>query len=209
MRYVIVPGIDNSDDAHWQSRWQADWGSAASRIQVGSWTEPDLPDWQQALDDAVSATGDEPVVLVAHSLGCLAATSWAITRARSTATASQARRLNGLVSEPTTVGLFLVAPPDPLANSFPATARTFVTEPAALPVPGFVVCSDDDPYSPRTATDRMSRGWQVPHVSVGAAGHLNTASDLGDWNTGRNLLTAFLAGLLGERARHLRRRSGD
>ena len=69
-----------------------------------------------------------------------------------------------------------------------------------MPGPAIVVCSDDDPYSSPVATARMSRGWQVPHVSVGAAGHLNSASGLGDWDTGRNLLTAFVAGMSGAHA---------
>lgn len=36
--------------------------------------------------------------------------------------------------------------------------------------------------------------WGVPTIDVGARGHLNTASDIGGWAEGRNLLTAFEAG---------------
>jgi predicted alpha/beta hydrolase family esterase len=25
MQFVIVPGIDNSDEQHWQSIWEAEW----------------------------------------------------------------------------------------------------------------------------------------------------------------------------------------
>jgi len=50
----------------------------------------------------------------------------------------------------------------------------------------------------------MSRRWQVPYLSVGAAGDLNSASGRGDWDTGRNLFTAFVTGMLGSRAALLR-----
>jgi uncharacterized protein len=44
MQFVIVPGIDNSDEQHWQSIWEAEWGPTATRIAVASWTAPDLGD---------------------------------------------------------------------------------------------------------------------------------------------------------------------
>jgi hypothetical protein len=53
MQYVIVPGIDNSDELHWQSSWEAEWGPAATRIAVASWTSPDLDDWVGAIERAV------------------------------------------------------------------------------------------------------------------------------------------------------------
>jgi hypothetical protein len=31
MRFVIVPGIGNSDGGHWQSIWQATWGVDAAQ----------------------------------------------------------------------------------------------------------------------------------------------------------------------------------
>jgi uncharacterized protein len=44
MLFVIVPGIDGSDEQHWQSIWEAEWGPTATRIAVASWTAPDLGD---------------------------------------------------------------------------------------------------------------------------------------------------------------------
>ncbi|MCA2224314.1 alpha/beta hydrolase [Nonomuraea sp. NEAU-L178] len=41
---------------------------------------------------------------------------------------------------------------------------------------------------------RLAAGWQLDHVSVGSAGHINSASRLGRWDFGRALLTAFTAG---------------
>ena len=181
MYYVIVPGIDDSDAGHWQSIWQAAWGPAASRIRVGSWSDPDLADWRQAVARAVARAEGRPVVIIAHSLGCLAATSWAATDR-----AGAAERVRGL---------FLVAPPDPDATSFPVTALTFSVEPAPVPVPALVVASDDDPYATPAASGRLAHGWGASWLSIGRYGHLNSASGLGEWVTGLRLLTAFEAGL--------------
>jgi predicted alpha/beta hydrolase family esterase len=175
MHFVIVPGINGSDENHWQSMWQAEWGPAASRIVPASWDEPDLDDWCQALDRAVAGATD--VVLVAHSLGCITAIEWAA-RAR-----------------PAVRGMFLVAPPDTARADFPAEASTFVAlTPVPLEVPGLLVTSDDDPYCTTEASGQLAKDWGVDHVDVGRAGHINSASGLGRWEFGHALLTAFTAG---------------
>src|SRR5258708_6679295 len=104
MRYVIIPGINGSDEGHWQTIWQAEWGPSAARISPSSWDEPDLDDWCHAIDQAVSESPSAPAVLIAHSLGCLAATCWV----------AQHR--------PDVRGVLLVAPPDNGGPGFPAEA---------------------------------------------------------------------------------------
>ena len=34
MQFVIVPGIDNSDEQHWQSIWEAEWGPLLRVLQL-------------------------------------------------------------------------------------------------------------------------------------------------------------------------------
>lgn len=80
MHYVTIPGIDGSDHEHWQSIWEAEWGQRASRISVLSWSLPELDDWCDAIDRAVLQVGSPGAVLVAHSLGCLAAARWTARR---------------------------------------------------------------------------------------------------------------------------------
>ncbi|MFD4505917.1 RBBP9/YdeN family alpha/beta hydrolase [Streptomyces sp. NPDC058457] len=191
--YVIIPGIDGSDDRHWQSRWEQAWGDAAVRIAPASWTRPELRDWVAAVqaaydvaaartgrvDGAVDGEGDGGadgrvalVALVAHSLGCWAATEW-LARAR-----------------PRGVPAFLAAPPDPRGPAFPATAAPTFRELSARPLPGpaLVVASEDDPYADATASAALAADWRAPWRSVGAHGHLNSASGLGDWPVGQELL---------------------
>ncbi|MFG2958289.1 RBBP9/YdeN family alpha/beta hydrolase [Streptomyces sp. NPDC048291] len=176
--YVIIPGIDGSDDRHWQSRWERAWGDTAVRIAPGSWSRPGLRDWVDAVQAAhdVAAARDDRVVLVAHSLGCWAAAEW-LARVR-----------------PARVPAFLAAPPDPRGPAFPAAAAPTFLELTARPLPGpaLVVASDDDPYGDAAASAALASGWLAPWHSVGAHGHLNSASGLGDWPAGRELLRALL-----------------
>jgi predicted alpha/beta hydrolase family esterase len=177
VHYLMVPGIDGSDDFHWQSIWERRRRPRASRITPASWSRPDLKDWTSAIDDAVRQTDDD-VVIVAHSLGCLAAINW-------------------LNQRPNAIrGAFLVAPPDTAGPRFPAQAAAmFVSvRPQPLPVPGLIVSSDDDPYCSAAATALLAHDMEIPHISVGHGGHLNSASGLGEWHTGRSLLVAFAAG---------------
>ncbi|TDX08408.1 alpha/beta hydrolase [Kribbella sp. VKM Ac-2566] len=175
MRFVMVPGIGNSDSGHWQSIWQARWGRNASRIKPSSWTEPDLDDWCAAIEREVR--GEKDVTLVAHSLGCLAAAHWIATN----------------MQEPI-CGALLVTPPDRQAHSFPAVASTFVAvDDGPINIPGLIVSSDDDPYCTPDAAREMARHWELPTVSVGALGHLNSESGVGEWIQGQTALRVFLA----------------
>jgi hypothetical protein len=171
---VIVPGINGSDETHWQSLWEAAWGASASRFAPSSWDNPELDDWCAALDRTVAGISDD-VVIIAHSLGC------------HTATATPAR--------PNVRGLFLVAPPDVTGPDFPAEAATFTgLTPKPVSVPGLVVYGEDDPYCEPAVSVRLATGWGLPHVSAGAVGHVNVASGVGGWEFGQALLIAFTAG---------------
>jgi uncharacterized protein len=183
VRFIIVPGLDGSDHNHWQSTWEADWLPTATRIAPASWTNPDRDDWTTAISDAI-ALADEPVVLIAHSLGCHAAAHWLTT-----------------VGSPTALGLvcgaFLVAPPDQQAPTFPADRLRSFTDLRAtrLPVPALLVASDNDPYCTVDAATRLANAWEIPLITTGRDGHLNSDTNLGLWPHGQQLLTSFLAGL--------------
>ena len=179
MHYVMVPGINGSGPDHWQTLWQGSWSLSASRISPSSWDTPDLAVWHLALDRATERHGPSEVVLIAHSLGCLAAASWL------------ARRRTPVR------GAFLVAAPDSAAARFPADETPTFTAEIATPitVPGLLVSSDDDPYCAPRAARRLADAWAVGHVSIGTAGHINASGAPGAWAAGQALLGAFTAGL--------------
>lgn len=144
------------------------------RIAPASWDEPQFDDWSEALDRAV---GDEQLVLVAHSLGCLLSVKW--TRANP-----------GRVA-----GLFLVAVPDPDAPGFPAKLSSFNDDLRSPPgSPALLIASDDDPYCSAERSSVFGHAWGAALIMVGPRGHINSSSGLGSWTEGRNLLTAFTAG---------------
>ena len=72
---IVVPGLGGSGHDHWQSRWARE-RPGAVRVEQRGWEQPDRDEWVAELDRTVQrVTG--PVVLVAHSLGCLAVASTA------------------------------------------------------------------------------------------------------------------------------------
>lgn len=58
-----------------------------------------------------------------------------------------------------------------------------------------MVASSDDPYGSLQHARHMAMDWAAGCVEVGALGHINAASGVGDWDTGWHLLQAFGAGL--------------
>ncbi|MDK1326805.1 alpha/beta hydrolase [Arthrobacter sp. zg-Y1143] len=180
MHITLVPGYQGSPPEQWQSRWEADLPDV-TRIAPSSWDEPELEDWMSALDKAAGAQHGN-TVLVAHSLGCLAAAEW-------------------LLRNPVGArGVFLVSPPDPVAASFPQPAGTFRNPRLQeLPVPGLLIASESDPYCALPAAEVIAAAWKLPFINAGELAHINEKSGVGYWEQGRDLLTAFTAGL-GERA---------
>ncbi|MFW0789460.1 RBBP9/YdeN family alpha/beta hydrolase [Gordonia sp. CPCC 205333] len=177
--YVVIPGIDGSDEQHWQTRWERDWGCTAVRISPTSWSAPDLDNWVDAVQVAYdhSVERDPDVVLVAHSLGCWAASRW-------------------LTKNPERLvwGAFMVAPPDLNGQGFPRQAApTFLgAEPEPLECPSRVVASVNDPYCTVDAAVQIAAGWGSPLHLAGSVGHINSASGLGWWRDGRDLLDTFV-----------------
>ncbi|MEJ3404685.1 alpha/beta fold hydrolase [Rathayibacter sp. YIM 133350] len=194
MSLVMVPGIGGSGTEHWQSVWERG-DATAIRIAPAGWDAPDLEDWLRAIDTAV-ARSVEPTVLVAHSLGTLAATEWL--------------RRGGRAA-----GAFLVAAPDDHAPAFPAReASTFVgLTRERLRVPALLVASSDDPYASVEASSSLASQWGATLIVAGPIGHINSASGLGGWRPGRDMLTAFVAAVSApgadERFNRLSDRLGD
>ncbi|MGT2470752.1 RBBP9/YdeN family alpha/beta hydrolase [Paraburkholderia terrae] len=166
----VVPGIGNSGPLHWQSVWEAshpDW----RRLVVEDWDLVACDDWVSAIEQQVANCGDDTLI-VAHSLGCLAVAHWA------------ARHF------PRIRGALMVAVPDPSASAFPTSAATgFSPLPLKqLTFPTVVVSSSNDPYGSQEHARRCAEAWGSELIDVGAQGHLNADSNLGDWSEGFRLL---------------------
>jgi predicted alpha/beta hydrolase family esterase len=170
---LILPGYGGSGPEHWQSRWEL-LHPEYQRVQVPDWNQPELAGWVGALTDAVASCGAPPLI-AAHSLGCLVVAHFA-------GRGGRAR------------GALLVAVPDPGGPEFPKEAAHFGGFPKApLGFPSRVVASRDDPYAGFEFAAACAKAWGSELCDVGALGHINADSGLGDWPDGERLL----AGLLG------------
>ena len=72
---LTVPGLGGSGPSHWQSLWESARPDTV-RVELGMWNTPHRNAWVTKLDQAISAA-QAPVILAAHSLGCLAVAWWA------------------------------------------------------------------------------------------------------------------------------------
>jgi uncharacterized protein len=174
-RVLLLPGWLDSDPPHWQSRWEALHGHR--RVEQADWEWPRRGDWMARLDEVVLEE-QRPTVLVAHSLGCQLAAAWA---AHSAHTARVCAAL-------------LVAPPDTEREDMPPNLfnwRPIVR--CRLPFASLVVTSSDDPYCSPTRAAQMVGDWGSDRHDIGARGHINGGSGLGDWPEGYSLLQGLLA----------------
>jgi predicted alpha/beta hydrolase family esterase len=173
---LLLPGWLNSDAAHWQSRWERLHGHR--RIDQDDWLWPRRGDWMARLDEVLLDMA-QPAVLVAHSLGCQLVAAWA-------AHSSHGGRVRAAL---------LVAPPDTERDDMPPNLfswRPIVR--ARLPFPSLVVASTDDPYCALPRAQRLAADWGSSIIEIGARGHINGESGLGDWPEGSALLTRLAAG---------------
>jgi predicted alpha/beta hydrolase family esterase len=175
LRLLILPGLGGSGPEHWQTRWEA-CVPGCTRVEQSEWDAPRLEVWLKTVDEAIAREGG-PVVLVAHSLAC----SLVAHGARRPAWAKVA-------------GALLVAPADVESPSHtPPETRNFAPIPRAkLPFPAVVVASSDDPYGPLERARHFAEAWGADLVEVGAKGHINAASGLGEWPEGRRILGSLL-----------------
>ncbi|QAY75542.1 alpha/beta hydrolase [Sphingosinicella sp. BN140058] len=170
---LTIPGLENSGPRHWQSAW--DRLPHFTRVDFEAWSEPKLHDWVPKLDRAVRES-PRNVVLVAHSLGCLALSWWAAL------SWSEAFREK-------VCGALLVAPPDVDAAETDARIRDFRPIPRVrLPFPSIVVGSRNDPYCSFSRAQDIATAWGSEFVDAGFAGHINAESPVGVWAEGLPLL---------------------
>ncbi|WP_323113285.1 alpha/beta hydrolase [Pseudomonas guariconensis] len=169
IRYLIVPGWQGSPDNHWQSHWQRSLPNSV-RVEQRDWLTPQRRDWVQALEQAVAAERS-PVILIAHSLGCITVAHWA----------AQARP--ALLRQ--VRGALLVAPADVERPTCSAALRNFAPIPLQpLPFPSQVVSSDNDPAVSVPRALHLARAWGAEVGLLANAGHINVKSGHERWEQG-------------------------
>jgi predicted alpha/beta hydrolase family esterase len=156
---LIVPGLRNSDERHWQTLWQAQLPESR-RINVDDWNTPDLEKWKAGIRAELNRF-DKPAVVIAHSFGTLAS-------------AGIAAELPEKIA-----ALFLVAPADP--DKF-HIARYLPQSP--LQVPAKIIASSNDPWLTDSKAAYWALQWGADFLRLNNVGHINSESNLGFWPQG-------------------------
>jgi hypothetical protein len=179
---LFVPGLRDHVADHWQT--------LLAQELPGSRTVPPLDQDKlnrearvEALDRAISEIGG-PVILCAHSAGCLTVAHWAREHRRPIEAA------------------LLVTPPDverPLPAGYPTPEQLEAggwsqVPRQALPFRSVVLASTNDPLAMPPRVGAMARNWGSELVVLGDVGHMNPAAGFGPWSAGAEFLAALEAG---------------
>lgn len=169
-RIIIVPGWRDSGPGHWQSLW-AERLADAVRVVQDDWISPVRTAWVQSITQTILAQPG-PVVIAAHSLGCIATTHLP---------PEAAERIQGAL---------LVAPADPerrgaLADFAPVPFQK-------LPYRNVLVASSNDPFCPVRLAGAYARAWGSEFVRIQDGGHINIESGHGEWPLGLALLQSLV-----------------
>lgn len=175
IRVLIVPGLRDSGEDHWQTWLQRQYAGAA-RVQQDDWTRPDLQAWSRRIAQTVQRhPASTAWVAVAHSFGCLAL----------------AHYLRGLPEgrrgDFGVQSALLVAPADPEKFGVAAELRR-----NGLRIPATLVGSENDPWMPLERAQSWARDWSARFINQGPAGHINAESGHGPWPLARWLVDQMI-----------------
>ena len=170
---LLLPGWQNSGPGHWQTEWERVHGD--QRVQQHEWMRPLRGDWSARLEEVV-ADAAGPVVLAAHSLGCILTAWWA-------AHTRHAHKVRGAL---------LVAPGDVQRPDLATQIRGWAPiARQALPFSALLVASRNDPYCSFERAQAMAADWGARCIDYGERGHINAESGLGTWPEGRAMLQSL------------------
>lgn len=166
---LIVPGLGNSGQGHWQTIWENEFGFV--RINQRDWETPVRDEWVEAVQQEVSKHDSASVILVGHSLACNTIGYW-----------SQ--------KFPTKIkGALLVAPSDTESAVYPAGTVGFKPMPLTkLPFRSTVISSTNDLYVSIERANQFATAWGSKLILLNDAGHINVDAGFGKWSGGLDFL---------------------
>jgi len=185
---LIVPGLRDAVDDHWQTLLQRDLRKAARPVaSVLPMGRENLSCSARVAEIERTAQSIEgPIVAVAHSGGCIMLAHWA-------------RRTKRAVR-----GALLATPPDfekPMPEGYPTMdalrAGGWLPVPRKpLPFPSIVGASRNDPLGRFSRVTALASDWGSEVVDLGSVGHLNPASGYGQWTKAESLIARLGAAAL-------------
>jgi predicted alpha/beta hydrolase family esterase len=176
---LIVPGLRDHMPAHWQTILEQKLANAKSvpRMERDAIDKLSCEAWVDRLDRAIAEI-EGPVVLVAHSAGCMIVVHWAFKYRRAIQ------------------GALLATPADlelPLPEGYPKMEA--LRENGWTPIPrgplpfrSIVAASTNDPLGRFERIALLAAHWGSDLVNLGAVGHLNPAAGYGEWPQAESLI---------------------
>jgi hypothetical protein len=180
---LIVPGLRDAVANHWQTLLQAQLAAAGRCVRsvppMGRDALAVAPRLAAIEREAQAVEG--PIVIVAHSGGCVMVAHWA----------RQTRR--------EVRGALLAAPPEfdrPMPEGYPTLAQ--LDAGGWLPVPrerlpfrSIVVASRNDPLARFEGVAALAADWGSELIDEGHVGHLSPASGFGEWPRAHGFIAAL------------------
>jgi len=177
VRLLVIPGLNDSGPAHWQTWLQGHFSRHAVRVEQDDWARADLARWSQRIALTLARDPGTRWVAVAHSFGCLALLHHLAQGGG-----------EGVQSA------LLVAPADPakfgVATQLPQSQ---------LAVPSVLLASETDPWMKFESACAWARVWGSQLLSLGDAGHINTEAGFGPLPQAKNLVEQMVQRLERER----------
>ena len=170
-KYFLIPGYSKNSDNHWQSIWShlPDF----TIIEQGKWEDVVKDDWINQIEEALKGEDYSQIVLIGHSLGVATILHWF-------------QKFGHKIK-----GALLVAPTDidDLPKDESIAIHGFSPMPLInLPFKSIIACSENDKWiSPKRAHE-YAKIWGSEFIDVGALGHINADSNIGNWQDGLDLL---------------------
>jgi hypothetical protein len=182
---LIVPGLRDAVTNHWQTLLQSQLAAAGRPVRsvppMGRDALAVAPRLEAIEREAQAIDG--PLVIVAHSGGCVMVAHWA----------RQTRR--------EVRGALLAAPPEferPMPEGYPTLAQ--LDAGGWLPVPrerlpfrSIVVASRNDPLARFEGVAALAADWGSQLIDEGPVGHLNPASGFGEWPRAHGFIATLSA----------------
>jgi len=175
---IIIPGLRDPVEAHWQTLLERELPRVHAVPAMGR-TDLDCQRRVQAIEEVIGKLAG-PVLMVAHSGGCITVAHWA----QITASAHKVR------------GCLLATPADlecPLPEGYPPMdllrAGGWLPVPKErLPFRTLVAASRNDPLGSFDRIRTLAGNWGSDFEDLGEVGHLNPASGFGPWPQALSLL---------------------
>ena len=169
--YFNIPGLRNSGEDHWQTRWEKKYPNDFIRIEQDDWEAPNCEAWTNRLEEVLSQHDLSEAILIGHSVGCATIVNWFSKFQHSVK------------------GVLLVAPSDVERGDYPKYITGFIPlYLQALPFPSIVVASTNDHVTDFERAEYFADIWGSKLVEIENGGHLEKMQGNEDWSEGIQLL---------------------